>query len=409
MPPKAPVAEKKEEKKDFFDGYVGKEGLSQDANDFVDDKVIAELDAEAEKKKDPNYKPEEEYVDEDEESDVATLKDGKKEEKSGEEDADDDNASESSDEDDGTPETETSETGEEGEDEEAAPETETGKEESPEDRDKRVNAEIDALAKEDKIPFHEAKKEYESIQKVKERYQDDPVKLAKTVLHERRAFERLVQQVKSAQLAAQFNFTDEGVNYQGKKYTKENLVEQYRKSYPAETEGKENDVIYDFAKIEFKNWVVDKTAKDNRELKSAAKEKVSSMLSNLPEEVKKYSEEVSDVFNRFSAGMVADTEYDPQDVYDVVLGRHMKELIKEEGDRQYKRGLEKARVLGEKGEAPKPKGGSGGGKKKSPKIHLTAKQKEEALEMYEGDAITDEKKFEYYMEDFNSNKTKKEK
>lgn len=283
-------------------------------------------------------------------------------------------------------------------------------------QDKRIKD----LAAEQKISEEDARKEIESYARIAEKYKRDPEQMAKALLRSQREFQKLRDQNQEAQKrqieqSLEIKEGDE-LTIGGKKLSweeaKPQIVETMRKRDPELTEDMDDDQVVRVALREINKQR--KLAFEDQKSKIAeeARTKREEILSGLDVD-EKFIPEIKGVLDEAPDTVVLDDRFDIQEAVLWAKGKHYDADLKAHGEREYKRGLEDRKILGEKGGSPvsggKPKSNDGG--KKSGWDSLSDKDKTRAREMYESAGFTEQEMYEAYTEyvesDEAANKKKK--
>jgi hypothetical protein len=274
-----------------------------------------------------------------------------------------------------------------------------------------LSARVDVFAKEKNIPAKQAREELESYRKIAEKYQKDPEKMAQAMLGLQREYNATREELKKIQTAPRQSDLKHGeAIINGKKLSapevREILIEGYRKENPAITEDMEDDKVFQLAVVRIKEkQAVQDEAYQNR-LVITAKEKRSKVLSEVSEDDKDYVEEIEGLINETPDHVIVDQQWDYDAVKNWARGRYFtNDRIEEIRKEAFKKGQEEAEILGLK-EKETPPQGKAPSKGKSVSMQLTADEKTRALEMYRTEGLTDEQKFEMYI-DFKNHTSKK--
>lgn len=259
---------------------------------------------------------------------------------------------------------------------------------------KKAQADVESYALKQNISIEDAKKEFESIGKIEEKYGKDPKQLAQAYLHLQKSLTKKDEEVKLAQEGAArasmptvdtyLNLVDNGkiINPTTKKpTTREELVEAYRKHEPEITANMEDEAVARLASKSIVNNFESLVEKNKAEITSKAKEKRVTLLNSIPEADRKYvADEIKPLLDKYPDSQIMSDAFSIQDVLYWVKGKHIDEIIKEQGEKEYNRGLSEAKILARKSGNPKGGAGSGSNDKKS---LLSDSQKQEAEDMYD--------------------------
>ncbi len=275
---------------------------------------------------------------------------------------------------------------------------------------KKAQAEIESYALKLNMSVDDAKKELESIGKIEEKYGKDSKQLAQAYLHLQKTLAKKDEEIKTVQegvarasmptVDSFISLVDKGqiVNPQTKQpLTRESMVEQYRKAEPDITGNMDDESVLKLASKAIVNNFTSMVEKQQSEVSSKAKEKRVSLLNSIPESDRKYiADDIKPLIDKYPDNQIMADGFSMQDVLWWVKGKHQEEILKEHGEKEYNRGLSEAKILGKK--IGNVKGNAGGGSGSTKKNPLTDAQKNEALDMYESAEVSDETKYEWYME-----------
>ena len=278
---------------------------------------------------------------------------------------------------------------------------------------KKAQAEIESYALKQNISIEDAKKEFESIGKIEEKYGKDSKQLAQAYLHLQKNLAKKDEEIKQAQEGAvrasmptvesYLQMVDSGkmLNSQTKKsVTRDELVDGYRKVEPELTAEMSDEQVLKLAAKTIIGKFEAVVEKNRSELTSKAKEKRVTLLNSIPEADRKYiAEEIKPLIEKYPDSQITSDAFQMQDVLYWVKGKHIDEILKEHGEKEYNRGLSEAKILGKKS-SDNPKGtGAGGSGKKT--FNLTEAQKNDAEGKYESAleaGTSKEEVYEWYAE-----------
>ena len=290
-----------------------------------------------------------------------------------------------------------------------AQEEETKQKEAESKRVKEdLEKEIKTYATEHKISEEEARTDFESREKILEKYKGDPKQLALANLHLQRLYaktqedlkvEKEATPLKSAKTATiddYIKLIDDGkVQIKGKSITREEAINIYREQYPDISEKIDDEAVIKLVGKELKEGFVKNQERELADVSANAVEKRTTLLNSLPETDKKFIPEIQPLLEKYPPQAIMSENFKLDDLVLWAKGKVYDKDLKEFGEKEYKRGLQQAKIIGQK-ESPQ---GSGHTKVTvKPKVNLTEDQKQRALEMYEGTTFTDEEKFANYAE-----------
>lgn len=276
-------------------------------------------------------------------------------------------------------------------------------------KSKAVQEEIKAYATELGVSEEEAKEDLGHITKIQEKYKDDPKQLAKANLHIQRLYTKTQEELKTLKTPAPpqevtfeavAKWLEDGnaVDSKGNKFSKEQIIEAYKIKEPELTSDLDDEKIFVLAVKETREAMNKSIHDAQAQLSPKAKEKREKILTSLSEADKRFLPTVKPLIENLSDAQVMDEKFNIQtyityakgEVFDATLERLEKEK-KEIGDKEFKRGLEEAKILG----ITKPPDGK---PPKSKETSLTDKQKIRAREMFDNPEITEERAYELYKD-----------
>ena len=265
--------------------------------------------------------------------------------------------------------------------------------------------EAKGLALERKISVEDAKKELESYNKIAEKYKSNPKEMAKALLNSQREYLRLQTEHNKLKNEPQPGDLQEGeAIVDGKKLSKEEvfkiLVDGYRKEFPEIAEDMDDPKVYRLAVTRLKDKQMAMRESERVELSGKAKEKRSELINSLTDNEKEYAAEIKGLLEKTSDHVLMHPDWNFGDVKNWARGKYFtSEKMEDIRKEAFKKGVEEAKILGEK-----EKKGAGSGKgitppaKKTVAAQLTEDEKNQALSMYRMDGITDEQKFEMFLD-----------
>lgn len=302
-------------------------------------------------------------------------------------------------------------------DEELTAEEKTRKGEIQKAHEEAFNAKVKEYAAKEKITEEEARKDLESEKKILEKYKAEPEKLARTVLSTQRAYTRLQNEIKAEKERAASAIGENEIVIQGKKYTfddaREQMIELFRDGNPKETEQLDDDTVFEKAKESWKGMVKAKRAEYQAEVAKTAAAKKSELLAGIPESAKPYKGFIEEALKHAPDERVLQDDYDLTDIVLWARGQYYTdEKLKELEEAGFRRGQERAKILGEKNEGGRAASGSGGQPSNKPaeKVNpseevasLTDDQKQRALSMFQGiDHWNEDRKYLEYVDHLKS-------
>ena len=287
--------------------------------------------------------------------------------------------------------------------------------------DKKIREDLDkevkTYAAEHKISEDEARTDFESREKILEKYKGDPKQLALANLHLQRLYVKTQEDLKAEKEATPLKsakglssedyikLIDDGkVQIKGKAITREEAISIYREQFPDISENLEDDAIIKLVAKELKEGFVKNQEKQLADISNQAKERRTTLLDSLPEADKKFVSEIQPVLEKYPPAAIMSENFKLDDLVHWAKGKTYDKDLKEFGEKEYKRGLQQAKIIGQK-ETPQSIGGTK--VKSKSKVALTDEQKKIALDMYDGTTFTEEEKFANYAELLELDKPKK--
>lgn len=305
----------------------------------------------------------------------------------------------------------------EDEEEEETPEEEGDKEEDSEVEDEEVE---DDKENQEEILKNRAKKLSEKYnidiekasalargdKEIAEKYESDPLELAHQLRAANGKLHAINQQMfeDRKKLSNPYKFeTDKVLITQpdGKKVelSKEEFVKQYRDKLKDDAELQEmsDDEVYRDAKRRNKAWLDDRFAKVHEQTSSTAKKVREEILSEIPESIKKYESDVKLLLDNFDDEALAAQGFDKSLPIKLVQAQHIDDIVKDAEQKAYEKGKKNIRLAKKRSVSPSNTGKSAKSNK-SYGSRLNSREKAEALDMFEDDKVSDEKKYELYYD-----------
>jgi hypothetical protein len=271
---------------------------------------------------------------------------------------------------------------------------------------KAKDADLDEQAKlyadAEKITIEEARKALEAERNIVDKYQKDPVKMARALRHQARRVSQMEEEAKQTKERLAAGPIDEKVFINDKWISYEEarpaMLAAYREVHP-ELGDKDDDEVFGIAKKEYQDRVKAVVEKRKTEMAEEAKSKRAKLLLDLPDDAKPFLDEIKPILDQASDAEVVHPEYSIQDIVYWAKGKNFDSALKKARDEAFKAGQENRKILGEKSsEGPENKGNSGAQGGKATTRALTATEKEEALRKFDGTPVSDERKYELYAE-----------
>lgn len=280
-------------------------------------------------------------------------------------------------------------------------------------KNKTVQEEIKTYAQELGISEEEAKEDLERISKIQAKYKNDPKQLAKANLYIQRLYTRTQEELKSLKdaksaeqsfqevtIEAVMKYMETGkvTTKEGKTITKEQIIEAYREANLDITETLDDDKVFQLAAKDYRDAINKSIIDAQAKLGSKAKEKRETLLNSLSEADKKFLPEIKPLIEKLSDTQVMHESFNIETYITYAKGKlfdtTLQQLEKDKrefGEKEYKRGVEEAKILG----IQKPPEGK---PPKSKEITLTESQKKRAREMFDNPEITDDKAYQLYAD-----------
>lgn len=270
---------------------------------------------------------------------------------------------------------------------------------------------VSSYAKEFRVTEKEAKEHLEAESEIQKNYGGDISKLARAHRNLRQLQVETSEKLKSAQTELEKPRLPEGAIKVGDKVyaseaeIKPDLVESYRKEFPVMTKEKDDDEVFEMAKrdliLNARRHAEDRSS----EVKSSADLKRKTVLEGLTNSDSRIKEAVEVALSKTPDAVLANPKYDGQELVSwakgLVYDEDIERVRKEAFDEGFAKGKEKARIV-----TPAAPGG-GSSKSRPPKKKpsalesMTTDEKERALSMFDGQPMTDDEKFQAYLDQKN--------
>lgn len=288
------------------------------------------------------------------------------------------------------------------------PEGEVGKaEDKPFVIDNRQKA-IEDFALQSSLTLEEAEAQIAKDEATVNKYKNNPVELARALRQAQSYGDKAKAELDAVKKAGNnppapvLNNVKDYVEHQLEPI-KDKVVESFKKEYPELCEDQTDNYIYGLIKKD----AIDRTLKvmeeNNSKLSSAAKEKRATIILGLSDQDKTYLPDIKAILDRTSDRQVMAKDYDIKDIIYWAKGKQIDKVVKDAEERGFKRGQEQAKILGEKTPGSKTPQPSSGAKKPT----LTDVQQERALNMFDVPSMSDQDKFDAYVETYPEEFTKK--
>ena len=270
--------------------------------------------------------------------------------------------------------------------------------------------EVKLYAAAEKITEEQAKEVLEGERKIVEKYEGNASKLARAYRHVQVLWKQAQDELKAVKEAGSAPLKENELIINDKRMTfdeaKPQMVEAYREAFPDKTAELTDGQVFDEAKRDYLLKVKTVMTDKREEMKKEATSKRAKLILDLPDSAKPFKADIEAILRTAPDGQVLHQDYNLEDIIFWAKGKNFEKIAKEREDAAYKRGLEKARILGEKNDAPES-GGKGGGAGKTTKRVLSPAEKEEALRKFDGmNFMTDEQKYDAWAEVLEDEETK---
>ncbi len=273
---------------------------------------------------------------------------------------------------------------------------------------------LKAFADKHKLSVEQAREELGHISKILEKYKGDDKELPLAYLNMQRLYTKAQEDVKKLQEAVPIKsiekLTDDDIvrdvidagkiKIKGVSATREQIIERYKATHP-KLETVDDDTIISMVANDIRQGLITQRTNQLQEAKIKAKDKRVEVLNSISEADKDFTETVKNVVENTSDEAILSDSFSVQDIirwakgekYDELVSKHTEEL-KKAHDEGFKKGQENGKILGIKGAETTPKEGNKGAKT----VTLTEAQKKEALDMFDIPSMTDDEKYESYIE-----------
>lgn len=275
---------------------------------------------------------------------------------------------------------------------------------------KEIEAKAETLSKEKNISLEDAKAKVISQRNILKKYDNDPEKLAKAVQENQSGYSKLENKVKELEEKLESGGGQQHPNLKpgeaiinGKHYTADqvrtHLIESYKQEKPKLTEDMDDEKVYQLAVEALQSKQEAARLKQGQKLAEKAEDVREKTLNELPEEVSEFKGDIATVLKNTPNEVLANPQWKPDAAILWARGKHYSNAkIKEIEQKAFKRGMERAQILGIKVNQPvtKTKPTS---KTKPATSKLSEAEKERALSMYKSlDSKTDEEKYAMYLD-----------
>ena len=280
-----------------------------------------------------------------------------------------------------------------------------------EDQVKQAEERIKSFATKHNVSIEDATKEVEQIDAFKKHFDDDIDELARTARTFQQKVTQLNEEKRQQELSKQSPFEwredcmifhgvrEDGTNFD-EKYSREQIVDGFRKQNSADTDKLDDEAVFILAKRDNEQWQKNDMKMRNDNIVAGAGAIKDDFLKNLPEKDMAFKEDLKVALDSLSPydvsvgtqSMTACLNLVKGIKYDKDIAR-LNDEIKKAEKRGYDKGKKGARILGEEEKKADTKGKEHGKKTDV----LTETEKTKALEFFAyQQGITNEKKYELY-------------
>ncbi len=292
-----------------------------------------------------------------------------------------------------------------------------------EEKKAELEAEIKEYATEHSMSEDDARKDLETIGKTVESYKGDSRKLAKSYLHAQRMAVKTKEELKALKNAppplqskeATMKSLVDGIEagkmpVNGKPAPKEDVIAAYRKMNP-DIAGDEvsDDTIVRLVARDVSRDLADRRQENLSKLTGEAKEKKAKLISELSEADKKYLPTMKAMLDSNTDAQIMSEDYSLDDYIFWAKGKDSVAREKEIEERGFKRGAEARKILGEIKKPAEGKARTKSSVKGGKDFGLSADQKKEAEELFEGNNVPLSRKYELFAEVVDDEKKREEK
>lgn len=265
---------------------------------------------------------------------------------------------------------------------------------------------VKAYVTEHQVSEEVAREDLQSIGKIRENFKDDPQRLAKSFLHVQRLYTRTTEDLKALKNKADtelppmnvkdaVNAIENGeITIKGKAVSKEDALIAYRKKEDIDESVDDSIVVKMLAK-DMVTGLKFQQQQNLTKLSGEAKTKRDKLISELSEADKKLLPMFKPLMDGHTDKQIMSDKYNLGDLVLWAKGKSYDKDIKDTGEKEFKRGVETRKIIGD---IQKPGDGKGKTKPSKTKTSLTDEQKVEAEEHFANDNIPLETKYEYYAD-----------
>ncbi len=265
---------------------------------------------------------------------------------------------------------------------------------------------VKSYVTEHQVSEEAAREDLGSISKIRDNFKDDPQRLAKSFLHVQRLYTRTTEELKALKNKADTATSPANVKdvveaigageltMNGKAMSKEQAITAYRQKEDIDESVDDNVVVKMIAK-DMVTGLKFQQQENLTKLSGEAKVKREKLVSELSEADKKFLPMITPLMNGHTDHQIMSDKYNLGDLVLWAKGKNYEKDIKEAGEREFKRGVETRKIIGD---IKKPGDGKSKTKTSKTKTSLTTDQMAEAEEHFANDNISLERKYELYAD-----------
>lgn len=221
----------------------------------------------------------------------------------------------------------------------------------------KEEAYIAEYARKSGLSVTDAKEEVERNRAILAKYGNDPIEVAKAYRLTQSAFDKLKTQSEQTQkqsidpVAAQIMANPKVYVESVIKANAPKLIEEFREENPARSASLTDEAILEELRDRGVAQVTSTLQGHQMKLKNDASVKREELISSITELDRQFLPEIRDVLNKLPDHQVVSPNFKFEDLTRWARGNHTEKLVKDAEERGYKRGLEKAKILGEVGQS----------------------------------------------------------
>lgn len=271
--------------------------------------------------------------------------------------------------------------------------------EAKKDTAKEEDAYIAEYAKNSGLSVEDAKEEVVKLRAISKKYNDDPVKIAKAYREVQSAYDKQKVQASSNVNPAVAAIAANPRNYaMGEVKNNPEWVQAYREQNPARSRDMDDEQVVE-ALVEIRSSVLkNQIGEFEIRLKREAANKREELLRGIPEIDRRYLPEIKPVLEGLPDHQVVGDSFRFEDLVSWAKGKSVDRLIKETEERIHKQYEAKNRnIVGEISKTPQTTKVKQA-QEQSKGAGMSKWQKEQALQMFASSPISDDEKFEAYLD-----------